>query len=124
MLCFPADHAAQLALIKNSCSNFWDRLESECSYPSPRQGLGGAGRNDSRQQMGSGGSPGRRGSSGMGGEAVNFRGEEKIEGFSLGTLLQRTKSSMQKGKQKAALVPLITGDLGSFVLLIKKVTRL
>lgn len=25
--CLPADHAAQLALTKNSCSNFWDRLE-------------------------------------------------------------------------------------------------
>lgn len=44
--------------------------------------------------------------------------------FSLGALLQITKRSMETGNQKAALVPLISGNLVSLVLLIKKMTSL
>ena len=63
---------------------------------------------------------------GMRREAVNFSEEEKTEVklFSIGTFLQITKSSMEKGNQKAALVPLISGNLGNIGLLIKKMTGL
>lgn len=47
--CLPADHVALLALKKAVVPiSGTGKKETWCSYSSPRQGLGGRGRNDSR----------------------------------------------------------------------------
>lgn len=83
----PADHAAQLALTKNSCSNFWDRLRERVSVvilPQSKawvelEPTGGSEWEVEVAQAGEAGAGSTEAAAGMRGEAVSFKGEEKIK---------------------------------------------